>query len=117
MSTYTDERSNARAREQRMGLVSRPRFDDYREKFAPYFELERRNGILQARMHTEGGPVMYDLRMHNAWSQLWLDIGNDPDNELLIFSGMGDKWIAGFDPQPALPERRREVVLVAALNA
>jgi enoyl-CoA hydratase/carnithine racemase len=98
MSTYTDERSNARAREQRMGLVSRPRFDDYREKFAPYFELERRNGILQARMHTEGGPVMYDLRMHNAWSQLWLDIGNDPDNELLIFSGMGDKWIAGFDP-------------------
>ena len=58
MSTYTDERSNARAREQRMGLVSRPRFDDYREKFAPYFELERRNGILQARMHTEGGPVM-----------------------------------------------------------
>jgi len=98
MSTYTDERPNARAGAQRMGFVSRPRFEDYREKYAPYFKLERRNGILQVQMHTAGGPVMYGLPIHNAWSQLWLDLGNDPDNEVLIFSGTGDKWIAGFDP-------------------
>jgi len=24
-----------------------------------------------------------------------------PDNEVLIFSGTGDKWIAGFDPEMA----------------
>jgi enoyl-CoA hydratase/carnithine racemase len=99
MSTHTDERPNARAGEQRMGFVSRPRFEDYREKYATYFKLERRNGILQVQMHTEGGPVMYGLPIHNAWSQLWLDIGNDPDNEVLIFSGTGDKWISGFDPE------------------
>ncbi len=99
MSTYTDERPHARAAEQRMGFVSRPRFEDYREKYAPYFHLERRNGILQAQMHTRGGPVIYGLPMHNAWSQLWIDVGNDPDNEVLIFSGTGDKWIAGFDPE------------------
>ena len=98
MSTHTDERPNARAGEQRMGFVSRPRFEDYREKYATYFKLERQNGILQVQMHTQGGPVMYGLPIHNAWSQLWLDIGNDPDNEVLIFSGTGDKWIAGFDP-------------------
>jgi len=99
MSTHTDERPNARAGEQRMGFVSRPRFEDYREKYATYFKLERQNGILQVQMHTQGGPVMYGLPIHNAWSQLWLDIGNDPDNEVLIFSGTGDKWIGGFDPQ------------------
>jgi enoyl-CoA hydratase/carnithine racemase len=99
MSTHTDERPNARAGAQRMGFVSRPRFEDYREKYATYFKLERHNGILQAQMHTQGGPVMYGLPIHNAWSQLWLDIGNDPDNEVLIFSGTGDKWIAGFDPE------------------
>ena len=99
MSTHTDERPNARAGEQRMGFVSRPRFEDYREKYATHFKLERRNGILQVQMHTQGGPVMYGLPIHNAWSQLWLDIGNDPDNEVLIFSGTGDKWIAGFDPE------------------
>jgi enoyl-CoA hydratase/carnithine racemase len=99
MSTHTDERPNARAGEQRMGFVSRPRFEDYREKYATYFKLERQNGILQVQMHTQGGPVMYGLPIHNAWSQLWLDLGNDPDNEVLIFSGTGDKWIAGFDPE------------------
>ena len=98
MSTHTDERPNARAGAQRMGFVSRPRFEDYREKYATYFKLERQNGILQVQMHTKGGPVMYGLPIHNAWSQLWLDIGNDPDNEVLIFSGTGDKWIGGFDP-------------------
>jgi hypothetical protein len=41
MSTSTDERPNARAREQRMGFVSRPRFEDYREKYTTYFNLER----------------------------------------------------------------------------
>lgn len=97
MSTNTDERPNARQREQRLGFVSRPRFEDYREKYANYFNIERRNGILQVHMHTDGGPVIYGLPIHNAWSQLWLDIGNDPDNEVLIFSGTGDKWIAGFD--------------------
>jgi enoyl-CoA hydratase/carnithine racemase len=99
MSTPTDERANARAREQRLGFVSRPRFEDYREKFASYFTMERRNGILQVQMHTNGGPVMYGLPIHNAWSQLWMDIGNDPDNEVLIFGGTGDKWIAGFAPE------------------
>ena len=91
MSTHTDERPNARAGEQRMGFVSRPRFEDYREKYATYFKLERQNGILQVQMHTQGGPVMYGRPIHNAWSQLWLDIGNDPDNEVLIFTGAGDK--------------------------
>jgi len=99
MSTQKDERPNARAAEQRPGFVSRPRLEDYREKYAAYFQLERHNGILQVQMHTHGGPVMYGLPIHNAWSQLWLDIGNDPDNEVLIFSGTGDKWIAGFDPE------------------
>ena len=99
MSAKTDERPNAREREQRLGFVSRPRFEDYREKYATYFNMERRDGILQVQMHTEGGPVIYGLPIHNAWSQLWLDIGNDPDNEVLIFSGTGDKWIAGFDPE------------------
>ena len=97
MSTHTDERPNAREREQRLGFVSRPWFEDYREKYAQYFNMERSNGVLQVSMHTDGGPVIYGLPIHNAWSQLWMDVGNDPDNEVLIFGGTGDKWIAGFD--------------------
>jgi len=82
-----------------MGFVSRPRFEDYREKYAKYFKMERRDGNLQVQMHSDGGSVIYGLPIHNAWSQLWMEIGNDPDNEVLIFGGAGDKWIAGFDPE------------------
>jgi enoyl-CoA hydratase/carnithine racemase len=59
--------------------------------------MERRNGILQVQMHTDDGPVNFNLHGHNDWPQLWMDIGNDPDNEVLIFTGTGDKWIGGFD--------------------
>src|SRR5258708_37122189 len=30
-----------------------------------------------------------------------MDVGNDPENEVLIFGGSGDQWIAGFDPEMA----------------
>ena len=80
-----------------MGLVNRPRLEDYSGKYAKHFKMERRNGILQVQMHTDGGPVIVNLHLHNDWPQLWMDIGNDPDNEVLIFSGTGDKWIGGFD--------------------
>jgi enoyl-CoA hydratase/carnithine racemase len=83
------------------GFVSRPRFDDYREKFASHFKMERSDGILQVQMHSNGGSVMYGMPMHNSWSQLWMDVGNDPENEVLIFGGSGDQWIAGFDPEMA----------------
>lgn len=99
MKGHKDDRANARAGQQRTGFVSRASFEDYREKYATHFKLERHNGILQVQMHTQGGPVMYGLPIHNAWSQLWMDLGNDPENEVLIFSGTGDKWIAGFDPE------------------
>jgi enoyl-CoA hydratase/carnithine racemase len=82
-------------------FVDRPHFEEYRTKFANFFKMERRNGILQVNMHTNGGAVIYGLPMHNAWSQLWLQIGNDPKNEVMIFGGSGDKWIAGLDRQMA----------------
>jgi hypothetical protein len=97
MSAQGDERANSRAREQRMGLANRPRLEDYREKYAKHFKMERRDGILQVQMHTDGGPLNFNLHVHNDWPQLWMDIGNDPDNEVLIFTETGDKWIGGFD--------------------
>src|SRR4029077_15922841 len=63
MSSQNDERPNARAREQRLGLAKRPRFEDYREKYAKHFKMERRDGILQVQMHTEGGPVIFNLHI------------------------------------------------------
>ena len=64
-------------------------------------QLERADGILQVRMHHEGGGASYGYPLHSAWPQLWTDIGNDLDNEVMIFTGTGEKWIAGFDQELA----------------
>jgi hypothetical protein len=41
MSSQNDERPNARAREKRLGLASRPRSEDYREKYAKHFKMSQ----------------------------------------------------------------------------
>ncbi len=42
---------------------------------------------------------MYGTLIHNAWvAAALLDVGNDPENEVLI-SVAGDQWIAGLDPE------------------
>jgi enoyl-CoA hydratase/carnithine racemase len=93
MDVRRDERAHARIRERRNGCIARPRLEDYSQKYAQYFRMKREDGILEVQMHSDGGPAIYDLKLHNDWAQLWYDIGNDPENELLIFSGSGDKWL------------------------
>jgi enoyl-CoA hydratase/carnithine racemase len=80
------------------GIVPRPTLAEYAPKYRDHFVLERHDGILQVRMHTEGGPALFSLGLHHAWGRLWQDVGSDPDNEVLILTGTGDRWIAGVDP-------------------
>ncbi|MGW4241203.1 enoyl-CoA hydratase/isomerase family protein [Nocardia sp. NPDC004722] len=64
-------------------------------KYADYARFERRDGILEIALHTRGGPVTADehwFATHNAWGQLWQEVGNDPDNEVLILTGTGEAW-------------------------
>jgi enoyl-CoA hydratase/carnithine racemase len=85
------------------GYVRRPSFEEYAEKYADYFVMTRRAGIIELRMHTNGGPARFDFAVHNAWAQAWQEIGNDPDNEVLILTGTGDVWLSadGADVEEA----------------
>ncbi|MQY29104.1 enoyl-CoA hydratase/isomerase family protein [Nocardia aurantia] len=82
------------------GFVARPRFEEYSRKYADHFAMTREDGILELRMHTDGGPAQFGFAAHNAWGQAWQEIGNDPDNEVLILTGTGDQWIATDDLAP-----------------
>jgi enoyl-CoA hydratase/carnithine racemase len=75
------------------GYVSRPSFEAYAEKYARYLAMRRRDGIIELRMHTDGGPARFGFEVHNAWAQAWQEIGNDPDNEVLIITGTGEQWL------------------------
>lgn len=91
------------------GLVSRPQLQQYAERFQDYFAFSRRDGILEVRMHTREGPLMFTYPAHNAWGQVWQDIGNDPENEVIIITGTGDLWHGlgniQMDQEPTADER------------
>ncbi|MFI6598925.1 enoyl-CoA hydratase/isomerase family protein [Nonomuraea sp. NPDC050536] len=87
------------------GYVKRPDFSEYSEKYADYFVMQRRDGIIELRMHTDGGPAMFDFAVHNAWGQAWQEIGNDPDNEVMILTGTGEEWLGVQDASPEATHR------------
>lgn len=70
-------------------------FDVYSEKYRDILAMTRRDGIIEVRMHTDGGPAVHSWRSHNAWGQAWMEIGRDPDNEVMILTGTGERWQTG----------------------
>ena len=75
----------------------RTHLDDYAERWADYFTMRREDGILEVRMHTNGGPAEWGLEIHRAFIPAFADIGHDPENECVIFSGTGDRFLASMD--------------------
>lgn len=70
-------------------------FEVYSQKYKDFFIMTRRNGIIELRMHTDGGPFRHSWKAHNAWNQAWLEVGRDPENEVMILTGTGDWWHQG----------------------
>lgn len=64
----------------------------YSEKFKDYFKFKRENGILEVRAHTNDGPALWNFGMHRGIGQMFRYVGQDPENEVLIFTATGDVW-------------------------
>ena len=71
--------------------------DDYAETWKEYFHFKREGGILEVRMHTNGGPAKWDLELHKSFIPVFADIHHDPENECVIITGTGDSFLAEFD--------------------
>jgi enoyl-CoA hydratase/carnithine racemase len=78
-------------------FVATSKLEDYKKQFEEHLSFERKNGILQVRMHTHGGPVKWSFQMHNALAEAWSVIGHDPENEVLILTSTDPYWIGEFD--------------------
>jgi enoyl-CoA hydratase/carnithine racemase len=81
-------------------FVSPPRFEDYRERFADFFHMERRDdGVLLVAAHTLGGPIQLSVQNHRALGQMLKTVGADPENEILILTGSGEEFMMDSDPE------------------
>jgi enoyl-CoA hydratase/carnithine racemase len=76
-------------------------FQGYGEQYENV-RMRREDGILEVALHTRGGPLEFNGHVHEALVHAFREIGDDPDNHVVILTGTGDEFCArisgeGFD--------------------
>ena len=67
-----------------------------------FIKMERRGGILQMTLHTDGGPLQWNLDAQVEFVRAFTDVGADRENRIVILTGTGNEFSG-----PRLdPERR-----------
>jgi hypothetical protein len=61
-------------------------FDDYSGTYR-FICMERRGGILQMRLHTDGGPLQWNLDAQVEFVRAFTDVGADKANRVVILTG------------------------------
>jgi len=70
---------------------------DYFSQY-PNFSLTRTpSGVLTLRFHSNGGPATFTGPMHTALPRVLDDIGMDRDNQVLMITGTGDRFMTEID--------------------
>src|SRR4051812_16040305 len=59
--------------------------------------MTRDDGIVELRLHTDGGPLVWGDSPHSELGDCFDDVGTDPDNRVVILTGTGDEFIARLD--------------------
>ena len=76
-------------------MLMRP-FEEYSTAY-PNVEVKRdANGVLELRMHTGDGPLLWGQNPHGQLTNLYVDIAHDDDNKIIILTGTGDDFISGM---------------------
>jgi enoyl-CoA hydratase/carnithine racemase len=61
-----------------------------------HVEIKRsEDGILELRLHKDGGPVGWGKGPHTDLENLWDEVALDAENEIIILTGTGDYFIGG----------------------
>ncbi len=63
-------------------------------------QMERHDGILQMKIHSNGGPAVWTAGrggIHAELGDAFYQIGRDPDNRIVILTGTGDEFLTQVD--------------------
>jgi enoyl-CoA hydratase/carnithine racemase len=67
------------------------RLDEYANKYQT-IKLERKKGILQMTLHTDGKPVRWGPVIQSELVDCFTQIGADRENRIVIMTGIGDEF-------------------------
>nr|WP_321483664.1 enoyl-CoA hydratase/isomerase family protein [uncultured Cohaesibacter sp.] len=79
-----------------LGTIPHMPFEEYAEKLKHCMKLTRKNGILEAKMHTNNGPIQWGAPLHQGLHYFFDWAGRDPDNEVIILGGIGPDTFKGI---------------------
>ena len=68
------------------------RFEEYRDRYPDYALEKTDDGILLMRMHRDGGPAVWDERMHHDTANLFNDVAGDRDLRVVIYTSEDRSW-------------------------
>jgi enoyl-CoA hydratase/carnithine racemase len=72
---------------------------DYQNKYA-YIKFRREDGILEMAIHNKGGPATWSFDengLHRQMGEAFSDVGHDRENQVVILTGTGDKFLDAFE--------------------
>ena len=69
---------------------------DYANKYR-FIDFERRDGVLQMRLHHNGAPFVLTEAAHHGLAFAFADVGDDAENKVIILTGTGDRYCTEFD--------------------
>lgn len=91
------ERSkNLEKNTKKYGIVPHMTFEEYSEKLKHCFTMKRKNGILEARLQTDGDSLQWNAQAHQGLHYFFDWAGRDPENEVIILGGTGDNFMKGI---------------------
>jgi enoyl-CoA hydratase/carnithine racemase len=80
----------------RMGTMMTTSIGDYEHRYENA-AIERHEGVLEVRLHTDGGPFVWSRTAHDQLPYLFEQISADRDNAVVILTGTGDSFCASQD--------------------
>src|SRR5467141_3502655 len=86
-------------------------FEEYANKYKSV-RMERRDGILQVTLHTDGQSLRWGFLPHGELPEAFHDIGSDRENRVVIVTGTGEEFSGpratpGTSSFPARPSIER----------
>lgn len=66
-------------------------FESYRDRFKT-IRMERTNGVLEMRFHTDDGSLQWSLLAHNEFEDAFREVARDRENDVVIMTGTGDAF-------------------------
>jgi enoyl-CoA hydratase/carnithine racemase len=72
-------------------------FEEYSKRYSRIV-FERRSGVIEMRVHTNGGPLQWSDTIHTELVEAFHCVGQDTENRVVILTGTGNSFCNSVEP-------------------